>query len=197
MPRVDGAPDASILFDSVRKSSKFRLCFRPIQPSRLLVKKSPPIRPGQRPARGSTIPMKMMRRRPGLRSAGLGLALLALGGCQTWVAGMTLPSGRYLEHPPQYIPPSPPFPFRASWLRRKRRPRLPCPAASPRRYRQRCRRPGRQRRHRRWLLRNMKERFSFSRDPKGSAIPALPFGSRLNETCACAAPIGISPGDAP
>jgi len=55
--------------------------------------------------------MKMMRRRPGLRSAGLGLALLALGGCQTWVAGMTLPSGRYLEHPPQYIPPSPPFPL--------------------------------------------------------------------------------------
>jgi hypothetical protein len=55
--------------------------------------------------------MKMMRRQPGLRSAGLGLALLALGGCQTWVAGMTLPSGRYLEHPPQYIPPSPPFPL--------------------------------------------------------------------------------------
>jgi hypothetical protein len=55
--------------------------------------------------------MKTMRRRPGLRSAGLGLALLALGGCQTWMAGMTLPSGRYLQHPPQYIPPSPPFPL--------------------------------------------------------------------------------------
>jgi hypothetical protein len=55
--------------------------------------------------------MKMMRRWPALRSAGLGLALLALGGCQTWVAGMTLPSGRYLQHPPQYIPPSPPFPL--------------------------------------------------------------------------------------
>jgi hypothetical protein len=55
--------------------------------------------------------MKTMRRRSGLRSAGLGLALLALGGCQTWVAGMTLPSGRYLQHPPQYIPPSPPFPL--------------------------------------------------------------------------------------
>jgi hypothetical protein len=26
-------------------------------------------------------------------------------------AGMTLPSSRYLEHPPQYIPPSPPFPL--------------------------------------------------------------------------------------
>jgi hypothetical protein len=55
--------------------------------------------------------MKTMCRRSGLRSAGLGFALLALSGCQTWVAGMTLPSGRYLEHPPQYIPPSPPFPL--------------------------------------------------------------------------------------
>ena len=55
--------------------------------------------------------MKTMCRRSGLRSAALGLALLALSGCQTWIAGMTLPSGRYLEHPPQYIPPSPPFPL--------------------------------------------------------------------------------------
>jgi hypothetical protein len=49
----------------------------------------------------------------GLRRRGLGLALLALCGCQTWMpsAGMTLPSPRYLEHPPQYIPPSPPFPL--------------------------------------------------------------------------------------
>ncbi len=43
--------------------------------------------------------------------AGLGLILGTLSGCQTWVAGMTLPSGRYLEHPPQYFPPSPPFPL--------------------------------------------------------------------------------------
>lgn len=55
--------------------------------------------------------MKTMRRRTGLRSTGLGLALLALCGCQTWMAGMTLPSGHYLQHPPQYIPPSPPFPL--------------------------------------------------------------------------------------
>jgi len=47
----------------------------------------------------------------GLRRRGLGLALLALCGCQTWMAGMTLPSPRYLQHPPQYIPPSPPFPL--------------------------------------------------------------------------------------
>src|SRR5205807_10292602 len=43
--------------------------------------------------------------------AGLGLALAALSGCQTWVAGMPLPSGHYLQHPPQYFPPSPAFPL--------------------------------------------------------------------------------------
>ncbi|SRR5579885_2213385 len=41
----------------------------------------------------------------------LGLALAALSGCQTWTSGMTLPSGRYLQHPPQYFPPSPAFPL--------------------------------------------------------------------------------------
>ena len=50
-------------------------------------------------------------RRPGRCLAGLGLALSLLGGCQTWTSGMTLPSGHYLEHPPQYFPPSPPFPL--------------------------------------------------------------------------------------
>jgi len=34
-----------------------------------------------------------------------------LTGCQTWVAGLTLPSGHYLEHQPQYFAPSPPFPL--------------------------------------------------------------------------------------
>jgi hypothetical protein len=31
--------------------------------------------------------------------------------CTTWVAGQTLPSGHYLQHPPQYFPPSPAFPL--------------------------------------------------------------------------------------
>jgi hypothetical protein len=53
--------------------------------------------------------MKTTRRWPNWCLAGLRLALVGLSGCQTWVAGMTLPSGRYLEHPPQYFPPSPPF----------------------------------------------------------------------------------------
>ncbi len=43
--------------------------------------------------------------------AGLGLALGTLSGCQTYVAGMTLPSPYYLKNPPQYIPPSPAFPL--------------------------------------------------------------------------------------
>ena len=43
----------------------------------------------------------------------VGLALAALTGCQTWLpaTGQTLPSPRYLEHPPQYFPPSPAFPL--------------------------------------------------------------------------------------
>lgn len=56
--------------------------------------------------------MKTSRFRPAGRGAVLGLALIALSGCQTWFQGMTLPSGHYLEnHPPEYIPNSPPFPL--------------------------------------------------------------------------------------
>ena len=41
------------------------------------------------------------------------LVVTALSGCQTYFpeAGLTLPSPHYLRHPPQYIPPSPPFPL--------------------------------------------------------------------------------------
>jgi hypothetical protein len=38
-------------------------------------------------------------------------SLFAFVGCQTWTGGMTLPSPRYLQHTPQYIPSSPPFPL--------------------------------------------------------------------------------------
>jgi hypothetical protein len=57
--------------------------------------------------------MKTGRRWPWLFSAALGLVVLTTAGCQTWVpeAGLTLPTGHYLEHPPQYIPPSQPFPL--------------------------------------------------------------------------------------
>ncbi len=40
-------------------------------------------------------------------SAGLGLSL----GCQTWVGGMTLPSGHYLKDSPDYLTPGPQFPL--------------------------------------------------------------------------------------
>jgi len=55
--------------------------------------------------------MKTFRQWPLWCVAGLGLLLTAVSGCQTNFAGMTLPSPRYLEHPPQYFPPSPPFPL--------------------------------------------------------------------------------------
>jgi hypothetical protein len=56
--------------------------------------------------------MKTMRRWQSLGGLGLSALLLSsVAGCQTWVAGMTLPSGHYLQHPPQYIPESPPFPL--------------------------------------------------------------------------------------
>lgn len=51
------------------------------------------------------------RRWQKLYTVGLGLTFAGLTGCQTWVGGMTLPSPHYLEHPPQYFPPSPPFPL--------------------------------------------------------------------------------------
>lgn len=47
----------------------------------------------------------------GAMVAGGFAALLANSGCQTHVAGMTLPSAHYLEHAPQYVPPSPAFPL--------------------------------------------------------------------------------------
>jgi hypothetical protein len=55
--------------------------------------------------------MKNTGRRSLAALAGLGLALAGSAGCQTNVAGMTLPSPRYLNHPPQYFAPSPPFPL--------------------------------------------------------------------------------------
>ncbi len=47
--------------------------------------------------------------RSGLAVAGF--LALATTGCQTQLAGMTLPSGHYLEHRPQYFPPEPSFPL--------------------------------------------------------------------------------------
>jgi hypothetical protein len=55
--------------------------------------------------------MKTTRQWRGWCGAGLGVALVALTGCQTWTSGMTLPSGHYLQHPPQFFVPGPAFPL--------------------------------------------------------------------------------------
>jgi hypothetical protein len=57
--------------------------------------------------------MKTRRGWTWLYGAGIGMSLAMTTGCQTWVpeAGITLPSGYYLRHPPQYIPPSPAYPL--------------------------------------------------------------------------------------
>jgi hypothetical protein len=60
--------------------------------------------------------MKTIRRGCLLWATGLGLTLPLLAGCQTRMAGMTLPSGRYLEHYPQYFPEEPDFPLQKELL---------------------------------------------------------------------------------
>ena len=75
--------------------------------------------------------MHILRRVPRRVAAALGLALAALAGCQTWTSGMTLPSGHYLQHPPQYFPPTPAFPLPRSWPRRKSPTPRPGRAARP------------------------------------------------------------------
>ncbi len=49
----------------------------------------------------------------GILPLALGLGLGLLSGCQTWNmdAGVTMPTADYLRHPPQYFPPSPPYPL--------------------------------------------------------------------------------------
>jgi hypothetical protein len=57
--------------------------------------------------------MDAMRRWQRRCVAGVALLLAMVSGCQTWFpeAGLTLPTGHYLRHQPQYIPPSPAFPL--------------------------------------------------------------------------------------
>jgi hypothetical protein len=69
------------------------------------------------------------------------VALAGLTGCQTWTysSGMTLPSGHYLKHRPQYIPPSPDFPLERELAQMQQpleagpgvAPGLPVPVAPP------------------------------------------------------------------
>jgi hypothetical protein len=57
--------------------------------------------------------MNRLRQRPWWLAVALALTLSTLSGCQTyfWETGQTLPTGWYLRHPPQFIPPTPQFPL--------------------------------------------------------------------------------------
>jgi hypothetical protein len=82
--------------------------------------------------------MKTFRRWRLLGLGGLILGLTTLSGCQTYWGGMTLPSPRYLDHPPTYIAPSPPFPLARELATQQQiaaqpEPGLPAPAPLPQR----------------------------------------------------------------
>jgi hypothetical protein len=90
-------------FNRFPVSPQFRVAIKPIR------KKNPRKRPlAITLKRGK--PMKGIRGRH-LLAASI-LILGGMSGCQTWnpEAGMTLPSGHYLRHLPQYFPPSPQYP---------------------------------------------------------------------------------------
>jgi hypothetical protein len=75
--------------------------------------------------------MNRIDRWRGLRWKVLRAAVLVFCGCQTNMAGMTLPSPRYLEHPPQYIPPSPPFPLPRELASQEAAAAAPLPGGAP------------------------------------------------------------------
>ena len=74
--------------------------------------------------------MKRSSRWRGLLVA-VGLLLALQTGCQTWTSGMTLPSPWYLEHTPQYFPPSPTFPLSRELARQEAINNSPVPGAGP------------------------------------------------------------------
>ena len=75
--------------------------------------------------------MKTFRQWPLGCVAGLGLILATVSGCQTNVAGMTLPSPRYLEHSPQYFAPSPAFPLSRELARQEEAAAAPVQGVAP------------------------------------------------------------------
>ena len=97
------------MVDSTAKSSKFHQLAWPIRRTDRL-----------QPQAGWFVPNDTAGEMGKMNSTGgrtrawqgiLGLGLCLATGCQTWVGGMTLPSPRYLNHPPQYFAPSPAFPL--------------------------------------------------------------------------------------
>ncbi len=57
--------------------------------------------------------MTILRRKSEWLAIVAGMILCWTSGCQTYFpeTGQTLPSGYYLKHQPQYVPPSPAFPL--------------------------------------------------------------------------------------
>jgi hypothetical protein len=75
--------------------------------------------------------MQTIRSARAIWAASLGLTLSLLTGCQTWIGGMTLPSGRYLEHTPQYFPQDPDFPLSKELASQEEINALSAPGARP------------------------------------------------------------------
>ena len=65
--------------------------------------------------------------------AGLAVLAATVSGCQTYDlhTGLTLPSGEYLNHMPQYFPPSPPFPLERELATMQATAAQPAPAGGP------------------------------------------------------------------
>jgi hypothetical protein len=57
--------------------------------------------------------MNRLGARSWLLALAFALGLTLSSGCQTYFpeTGQTLPTGQYLRHPPQFFPPTPPFPL--------------------------------------------------------------------------------------
>jgi hypothetical protein len=111
-----------MLLDSFDKSSKFFRAAVPIHPLDTSQNVQTAFRAGFRAVsyrRGRMGDMSKKSRWLYGCLAGAALTLGAVSGCQTQLAGMTLPSGHYLEHPPQFIPQSPDFPLRRELVRQE------------------------------------------------------------------------------
>jgi hypothetical protein len=75
--------------------------------------------------------MNQTRRWQWLGTAVLGLVLATGTGCQTWMAGLTLPSPHYLRHQPQYFPDSPEFPLQEELIHQEEARAAAAPPAVP------------------------------------------------------------------
>jgi hypothetical protein len=117
-----------MLLDSFYKSSKFFPTRRTIHSLDTSQNAQTAFRAGFRAVpdrRGRIGEMKKNCRWLNWSLLGATVTLLTVSGCQTQLAGMTLPSGHYLEHPPQFFPQSPDFPLPKELLRQEETAKAP------------------------------------------------------------------------